>query len=117
MLRSWDIQVFCIFNNSMIHENSYVMVSISTWYMVQFLIYLLNHNSLTHQAWSIDKYKQGQYFSQIFWTIWWTGAKFQTLFSLAACSNFSITSYVKFPVFHFFEKTNKGELRMVNINY
>ena len=50
----------------------------------------------------------------IFWTIWRTGAKFQALFNLAACSNYSTTNYVKFPVF---QRVNKGELKMVNINY
>ena len=40
-----------------------------------------------------------------------TGAKFQDLF------NFSITNYVKFPVFHVFEKMNKGQLKIVKVNY
>ena len=39
-----------------------------------------------------------------------TGAKFQVLFHLATCSNYSITDYVKIPVFHFFYKGNKGQL-------
>ena len=42
---------------------------------------------------------------------------FQVLFNLVACSNYSITNYVKIPVFHFFEKVNKGYLKMVNANY
>ena len=41
----------------------------------------------------------------------------QDLFNLATCSNYSITNYGKFPVFHFFEGVNKGELKAVNINY
>ena len=88
----------------------------STWDRLHFWIYLLNRNSLTHQTWSIDRCKQGQYFFETFWTIWKTGAKFQALFNLATCSNYSITNYVKFPVFHFFERVNKGGLKMVNIN-
>ena len=28
--------------------------------------YLLNHNSLSNQAWPIDRYKQGQEFVEIF---------------------------------------------------
>ena len=28
-----------------------------------------------------------------------------------------MTSYVKIPVFHFFEKVNKGQLKMVNFSY
>ena len=74
-------------------------------------IYFLNHSSLTYQTWSINRYKQREYISEIFWTIWRTGAEFQTLFNLETSSNYSITSYVKFPVFHFSERVNKGELK------
>ena len=49
--------------------------------------------------------------------IWRTGAKFQSLFNLATYFNHSITNYVKSPVFDFFEKVIKGELKMVNVNY
>ena len=80
-------------------------------------IYLLNRNSLSHQTWPIDRYKQGQYFSGIFWTILRTGAKFEAFFNLATCSNYSITNYIKIPVFDFFEKVNKGQLKMANVNY
>ena len=48
--------------------------------------------------------------------IWGTGAKFQILFNLANYSNYSITSYVKILVFHFFEKMNKN-LKMANVNF
>ena len=41
----------------------------------------------------------------------------QILFNLATYSNYSITNYVKIPVFHFIEKVNKGHLRTVNFNY
>ena len=61
--------------------------------------------------WKIDRYKQGQKISGILWTIWWTGARFQVLFNLAICSNYLITNYVKIPVFHIFEKVNKGQLK------
>ena len=76
-------------------------MSISTWDMVHFSIYLLNLKPLTHQTWSTDKCKEGQYFSEIFWAIQKTGAKLQSLFNLATCSNYSRTNYVKFPVLHF----------------
>ena len=116
MIRFWDIQVFVFL---MI---SWFTKSVTSWWLlvketVHFWIYLLNHNSLTHQTWSINRYKQGEYFSEIFCTIWRTGAKFQILFNSAICSNYSITNYVKFPVFHISERVDKGELRMVNINY
>ena len=116
---SQDIQAL-YFNHSMIYQICDVMMIISTWDRVHFEIYLLNHKSLTLHAWSIDGYNQGQYFCDIFWTNWMTGAKFQALFNLATSSNYSITNYVKFSVFHFFffffERVNKEELKMVN-NY
>ena len=113
MLRSHDIQVFCIFNHRMIYQICAV-ISISTWDRVHFLIYLLNHNSVSHHTWPTDRYKQGRYFSAIFWTTCRTGAKLQVLSNLATFK-YSITSYVKIPVFHFFEKVKKGQLKMVNV--
>ena len=117
MSLSQDIQVFVIFNNPKIYKICDVMMSISTWDKVHFWLYLLNHNSLSHQTWSIDRCKQGQYFSGIFSTIWSTGARFQVLFNLATCSNHSITNYCKIPVFHFFKNVNNRQLNMVNVNY
>ena len=108
---SFPFSSFCVFNHIMIYQICDVMMSISIWDRVRFWIYLLNNNSLTHQTSSINRYKQGEYFSGIFCTIWRTGAKFQTLFNLATCSNYSITNYVKFSVFHFFERGNKGNLK------
>ena len=46
-----------------------------------------------------------------------TNEQFQALFNLTTCSNYSITNYVKIPVFHFLEKVNKGQLKMVNSSY
>ena len=43
-------------------------------------------------------------------------AEFQVLSNLETCSNCSITNYVKFPVFQFFEKVNKVELKTIKIN-
>ena len=56
-------------------------------------------------------------FSGIIWTIWRTEAKFQVLFNLATCLNYSITNYVKIPLFHVFEKVNKGQLKVANVSY
>ena len=56
-------------------------------------------------------------FEESYEQFWWTRAKFQVLFNLATCSNHSITNCVKIPVFPFFEKVNKGQLKMVNVNY
>ena len=112
-----EIFTFLHFNHSMIYYICDVMMSIRTWDSLLFWIYLLNHNSLNHQTWSIDRYNQGQDFPGIFWTIWKTGDTFQALFNLETCSNYSIPNYVKFLLFHFCERVNKRELKMVNINY
>ena len=109
---------FCMFNHSIIYQICDVMMSISIWDRVHFRIYLLNHNSLSHQTWPIDRYKEGESFSGIFWTgIWRIGAKVQVLFNLATCSNYSITHYVTILVFTFFEKVNKEHVKMVSVNY
>ena len=91
---------FCIFNCPMIYQ---------IWDRKHFWIYLLNHNSLSHQTWPIDRYKQEQQFSGIFWTIWATGAKFQVLFNGATCSNYSITNNVNISVIPWFQ----GESRAI----
>ena len=102
----------------MIYQICYVIVSIRTNDRVHFWTYLLNHNnSLSHQTWPNDRYKQEQQFSGIVWKIWRTGDKFQDFFNLATCSNYSINNYDKIPVFHYFEKVNKGRLKMLNVNY
>ena len=80
-------------------------------------MYLLNHNSSSHQTWSVDRYKQGQLFSAIFRTIGRTGAKLQVLLNLATYSDSSITNNVKILVFHFSEDVNKRNFKMVNVNY
>ena len=72
-----------------------IMMSIRTWDRMHFVIYFLNHNSLSCEIWPTDRYTFEQYFSVIFWTAWRTGAKFQVLFNLATCSNYSIISYVR----------------------
>ena len=100
---------FCILVTSqwvLVHETRYIFEYI-------FWIY----KSWSHQTWPNDRYKQGQWFSVIFWTIWETGARFQDLFNLATCPNYSITKYAKIPVFRFFEKVNKGQLKMVYVNH
>ena len=110
-----DISVFEIFKflyfqlshdllNLWRHDEYNVMMSISTRDKVLFWFLNIhwNRNSLTHHTWSIDRYKHGKYFPEIFWTIWRNMTKFQALFNLATCSNYSITNHVKFPVFHFF---------------
>ena len=106
---------FCIFNHPMIYHNC-DLISISAWDRVHFWIHLLNYNSFSQQTWPFNRYKQLQWFSGILWIIWRTGTNFHVLFNLATCSNYSITNYAKIWVFHFFEKMNKGHLKMVNYN-
>ena len=108
---------FCMFNHSIIYQICDVMMSISMWDRMHFRIYLLNHNSLSHQTWPIDRYKEGESFAGIFWTIWRIGTKVQVLFNLATCSNYSITHYFTILVFTFFEKVNKEHVKMVSVNY
>ena len=119
VFHSQDIQVFVFstiqwFTKSV--TSQWVLVH-ETWDKVHFWIHLLNHKSWGHQTWSVDRYNQVQKFSVIFWTIWKTGVRFQVLFNLPTCSNYSITKYAKIPVFHFFEKVNKGQLKMVYVNH
>ena len=108
---------FCMFNHSIIYQICDVMMSISMWDRMHFRIYLLNHNSLSHQTWPIDRYKEGESFAGIFWTIWRIGVKVQVLFNLATCSNYLITHYFTILVFTFFEKVNKEHVKMVSVNY
>ena len=92
---------FRIFNHLMIYQIWEVMMSISTWDRMHFSIYLLNHNLLSHHTWPTDRYNEWQYFSGIFSITWRTRAKFQGFLNLVTFSNYSVTSYVKIPVFHF----------------
>ena len=112
MLSSQDIQI-CIFNYRMIYQICAV-ISISTCEGA-FLNISFEPQLKSHHTWPTDRHKQGQYFSAIFWTTSWTGAKLQVLSNLATSFKYSITSYVKIPVFHFFEKVKKGQLKMVNV--
>ena len=51
---------FCTLNHPKIYKISDVMMSISSWDRLHFWIHLLNHSLLSHQTWSIDRYKQGK---------------------------------------------------------
>ena len=95
----------------MIYQICDTTMSIITWDRLHFWIYLLNHNSWSRQTWLINICKQGQQLSVIFWTTWRTGARFQVLLIFAACPNYTITIYVKIPVFLFFWKGGKGAIK------
>ena len=78
---------------------------------------LLKINSLSQQTWEIDRCKQLQQYWRIFSTNWRTGGKFWALFNLGSCSSYSITNYVKILMFQFFGKVNRGNLKIVDVNY
>ena len=88
----------------MIYQIFDVMMIISTWDEVQLWIYLLNHNSLTHQTWSIDRYKQVKQAG-------WVPGPFQFSKLLKLLKN---QLCQVFRVSFFFERMNK---RKLNINY
>ena len=114
MFLSRGIQFFCIFNHPIVYQICDVVMSISTWdrshFWISFKPHLIKSPNLVN-----DRHKQGQYFSKIFLND--VKCLGQVLFNLATCSNYSITKYVKFSVFHFFERVNNGDLKMVNINH
>ena len=110
MFCSIEIQVF-VFQTIPWFTKSVTSCSVLVHETVHFWIYLLDHNSLSHQTSPIDRYKQRQWFLRIFWTICKIGAKFQVLFNLAAYFNYSITNFAKIPVFRFLKKVNKAPLR------
>ena len=99
IFRSQDIQVFVFLTIPWFTTR----VSVHETACIFEYIYLLNHNSPIHWICTCDRYN-----SNNFQESWRTGSKFQVLFNLATCSNYSITGYVKIPVFHFFVKMNKG---------
>ena len=111
VFRSQDIQIFVFL--TILWFTKFV----TSWWVLVYEAGCIFEPQLINPSNLVNRYKEGQYFSGISWTIWRTGDKFQALFSLATCSSYSITNYVKFPVFHFFEKENKEELKMVNINF
>ena len=65
IFRSRDLQVFVFLTIP------WFIKSVTPWWIlvhetVQFWIYILNQNSLSHQTWSIDRYKQVQFFMKSF---------------------------------------------------
>ena len=107
MFRYQDIEIFVFLTIP------WFIKSVTSWWVlghetVHFWIYLLKHKSLTHQTLAADRYMQGQQISGIFWTIWWLGINFR---SFSTCSNYSITDYLKIPVFYFFKKV-KGTFKI-----
>ena len=117
VFRSQDIQVFVFSTSLWFAKICGVTMSISTQDKVHFWICLLNLNSWSYQTWLVDRYKQGQQFSVIFWAIWRTGARFQVLFNLATCPNYSLTKCQDSSASFFFEKVNEEQLKMLYVNH
>ena len=92
-----DYQNIQVFNQAMIYQIYDVMMSVSTWDWVHFWIYLLNHNSLSHQMWPNDRYRlitrnllnNLEDWGQV-------PCHFQI--------SYSMTNYVKIPAFHFLKR-------------
>ena len=87
---------FCISNDPMIYQICDVMISISTWDRVNFWIFFLNHNSLSHQLGQLIDISKCNNFHKSFEQFGGLGLS-STFFS--TCSNYSISNYVKVPVF------------------
>ena len=60
--------------------------------------------------------RKDNHFQESFKKIRWARAKFQFPFNLVTCTDYSIINYIMILVFHIFEKVNKGDLKMVNVN-
>ena len=117
MFPSQDIQVFVFLTIPWFSEfvRSRWFLIHETRYVFEYIFWTTTHE-VTKRGQLIDISK-GNNFLVIFWTIWRTGTRFQVLFHLRTCCNYTITNYVKIPVFSFFEKVNKGQSKMVNFNH
>ena len=96
MFLSQDIQVFVFFTIPWFTKSvtSWRVLVHETRCIFEYIFW-----TISHQTRLIDRCKQGQQVSGIFWKIWRIGAKLQVLFNLATCSEYPITNYVKFPFF------------------
>ena len=88
----------------MSYQISDVMMSISTWGWVHFWIYLLSHNSSSHQTWPFDRYNQGHNLHKSFEQFGGMGLSSRS-FSISQLLN---NLLCKIAVSDFFEKMNKG---------
>ena len=109
------LRIFLVRRKVMFHsQDIYVFVfstipwftkSVTSWWILvheagciyEYIFWTKTH-SVTKLGQLIDINK-GNNFQEFFWTIWRTGTKFQALFNLATSSNYSITNYVKIPMF------------------
>ena len=112
MFRSQDIHLFVFLTIPWFTESvtpRWALVH-ETRYIFEYIFWTTAHE-VTKLGQLIGTNK-GNNFSIIFWTIWRTGVRSQVLFNLASCPNYSRTNYVKIPVFHFFDKMNKGHCKL-----
>ena len=105
---------FTVMNN-VIDQNSGRM-NMGTYGAIQDIKYALKTWKPCKENQSV-KVWSGQLFQESFEQFGGLWLRFRPFFSLPTCSNYSITNYVDFPVFQTFKRMNKGQLRMININY
>ena len=117
MHHSQDIQVF-VFLTIPWRTNS-----VTSWWILvheagcifDYILWTTTHQ-VTKLGQLIDINKENN-FPEFFEQFGGLGQSSRFFFNLATWSNYSITNYVKIPVFRFFVKVNKGRLKMVNVNY
>ena len=117
MFHSQDIQVFVFLTIPLFTKSvtSWWVLVHDTGHTFEYIFWTKTHwDTKLGQLINTNK---GNNLQEIFRTIWKTGAKFQVLYNLATSSNYLITNYVKIPVLHFFEKANKGHLKLLNLNH
>ena len=109
MVYYWNIQFLHIFNYPMIYQICDILMTMrqGAFLNISFKPQLINPQHLV-----LTDISQGN----VFWNLLnnlqdWGPGPDPDPFNLAACPNYSITSYAKFLVFHFFERANKEELK------
>ena len=109
---------FCIFNHPMIYVSTWwaLVAFLNMWYVVWFGTICTKNVKNAHRGVLVLVKLQALVFRNLS-KIRRTGTKFQALFSLATCTSYSIISYIKISMFHFFEKAIKGRLKTVSVNY
>ena len=113
MFRSQDIQVFVYLTIP-----SFIESVTSRWVLVHGARYIFKYIfwGTTHEVTKLGQWidiSKGINFLESFEQC----ARFQGLFHLGTCPNYPLTNYVKIPLLHFFEKVNKGQLKIININH
>ena len=97
--------------------------SVTSWWILVHetgLIFEYIFWNTTHQVTNLGQLidiSKGNNFQEFFEQFGWLGLSSRFLFSLATCSNYSISNYVMISIIHFFGKMNMGQFKIVNVNY